>query len=210
MANLVAPRGFTPKRHMDGSPFNGQTQLMVVPSSDASAAIFVGDVVILQGAAAAAGTVINGVNCEGLQQVIKASTGVTGQNIAGVVTGFLPDPTNLALRYRPVSTARLALVSTDLTVIYQVQEDAVGGVIAPADIGLNFTFNIGTGNIGSGQSTATLVSNVKTNLVTAPWKLLGLAKFTGNAFNVAGAGSDPGTFEVMLNTSVYANNVVGV
>jgi len=209
MANQVAPRGFTPKRHMNGSPFNGQSQLMLIPSSDGTAC-FVGDVVILQGAAAAAGVVVNGVPCEGLQQVIKASTGATGQNIAGVVMGFLPDPTNLALRYRAASTNRLALVCTDMSVIYQVQEDAVTTPIAAASVGLNMTFNVGAGNTGSGQSTATLVSSVVTNLATAPLKLIGLAKVTGNAFNTAGAGTDPGTFEVVFNTGVYMPNVVGV
>lgn len=209
MANQIAPRGFTPRRHADGSPFNGQSQLMLIPASDGTAC-YVGDVVILQGAAAAAGTVVNGVPCEGLQQVIRCSTGATGQNIAGIVMGFLPDVTNLNLRYRAASTNRLALVCTDLTVVYSVQEDAVTSVIAAADVGLNFTFNVASGSTATGQSTQTLISNTKSNAATAPFKLIGLTKVTGNAFNTAGAGSDPGTFDVMLNTSAYAMNVVGV
>jgi hypothetical protein len=209
MANLVAPRGFTPKRHLDGSPFNNQSQLFLIPSSD-NTALFVGDVVQMGGSAGAAGLVVAGVNCEGIPTAIKAASGTTGQLNLGVVMGFLVDPTNLQLAYRVASTNRLALVCTDMTVVYEVQEDAVTRVYGPGDIGETKTFNLGSGNTTTGRSTATLVSNYTSNAATAPFKLIGLAKRTGNAFNVAGAGSDPGTFEVVMNTGYYAPNVVGV
>lgn len=209
MANLVAPRGFTPKRHLDGSPFNNSTQLFLIPASDGTA-LFVGDVVQMGGSSGAAGLIVSGVNCEGIPTAIKAASGTTGQLNLGVVMGFLVDPTNLQLSYRVASTNRLALVCTDMTVVYEIQEDAVTRVYGAGDIGETKTFNLGTGNTSTGRSTATLVSNYTTNAATAPFKLIGLAKRTGNAFNVAGAGSDPGTFEVVMNTGYYAPNVVGV
>lgn len=208
MANIVAPRGFSPKRHINGSPYNGQHQLFLIPASDATA-VFVGDVVKTQGAAAAAGTIVNGVNCEGIQQCIKVATGATGQDILGVVVGFYPDVTNLTNRYRLASTNRLAMVSTDVTIIYEVQEDAVTSVIAPADVGLTFTFNVGTGVTATGQSNSTVISNTKTNAATAPLKLVGLVKRPDNAFNTGGAGTDPSKLEVLFNTGLFMPNVAG-
>jgi len=46
MANINAPKGFIPVRHLTGSPWNGQVTPAFVPSSDATA-IYVGDAVKL-------------------------------------------------------------------------------------------------------------------------------------------------------------------
>lgn len=208
MANANIPRGFVPKRHMDGSPYNGQHQLFLIPASDPTAT-FVGDVVITGGSAGAAGTFVNGVNCEGIQTAIRASSGTTGQTVVGVVVGFYPDVTNLNLRYRVASTNRLAMVCTDTTVIYEAQEDAVTTPLAPADVGLNVAFSLTAGNTSSGVSGEQIVSASKAVTATLPFKLLGLAKREDNAFNTAGAGTDPAKFEVLLNTGLFMPNVAG-
>ena len=208
MANANIPRGLVPKRHINGSPYNGQHQLFLIPSSDGTA-VFVGDVVKTAGTAGAAGVFVNGVNCEGVQAVIRVATGATGQDIVGVVVGFYPDPTNLNLRYRVASTNRLVMVCTDPTVVYEVQEDAVTTPLAAADIGLNISFSTTAGSITTGVSGIQLISAAKAVSAVLPLKLLGLAKREDNAFNTGGAGTDPAKFEVLFNTGLLMPNTAG-
>ena len=208
MANTVAPKGFIPVRQKDGSGWNGQVTPYLIPSSDGTA-VFIGDVVKTAGSSGAAGTVVNGMDCEGMQTVIKVATGATGQDIVGVVVGFLPDPTNLFNKYRLASTNRVALVSDANDVIYEIQEDAVTTPIAAASIGLNASFNIGSGNTTTGVSTATIISANVATTAAFPMKLLGLTKRVGNAFNTGGSGVDTATFDVLLNTGLFKPNIVG-
>lgn len=209
MPNINAPKGFVPKRHMDGSPFSGQLVPYLVPAAD-STVIGIGDVVVSGPTAGAAGLVVSGMDCEGMPAVTRATVGTTGQNIVGVVCGFLVDPTNLALKYRPTLTNRIALVCTDRSTIYEVQEDAVTTPLAAADIGLNVSFNLTAASTTTGVSGMTIISASKATTATLPWKLLGLSKRPDNNFNTGGAGTDPAKFDVMLNTQIYAHNVAGV
>jgi hypothetical protein len=209
MANTNAPKGFVPVRHLDGSPWNGQLVPFLIPSSDATA-VFVGDVIKSNSSSGVAGTVVAGLDCEGIQTAIKVATGVSGQDIVGVVRGFLPDPTNLALNYRAASTNRIALVVPTEDVIFEVQEDAVTTPIAAASIGLNASFNVGSGNTVTGVSTATLISSTVAATATFPVKLYGLSKKVGNAFNTGGASTDQAKFEVVFNTGLFMPNIVGV
>lgn len=209
MPNINAPKGFVPKRHLDGSAFNGQLVPYLIPAADATA-VGIGDVVVSGPTAGTAGLVVSGMDCEGMPAVTRASVGTTGQNIVGVVAGFLVDPTQLGLKYRPASTNRIALVVTDPTVIYEVQEDAVTTPLAAADIGLNVSFNVGAVNTTTGVSNVTIISASKAVTATLPFKLLGLAKRPDNNFNTGGASTDQAKFEVMLNTGIYMPNVAGV
>ena len=207
MANINAPKGFVPIRHMDGSPWNGQTKMFLIPSSYGTA-VFVGDLVKLAGSSGAAGTVVAGMDCEGMPTAIIASAGTTGQDLLGPVVGFLVDPTNLTLKHRAASTNRIALVCVDPTVIYEVQEDAVGSNIAAGDIGSNVPYTTTAGNTTTGVSKMEIDSSAVATTNTLPLKLLGLVKRPDVAFGLAS--TDHAKFEVMLNTSVYAPNVAGV
>ncbi len=89
--STTAPFGFRPVRNINGSPWNGQT-IACVPAS--GTAIFVGDIVNFDGSAATAN--VGGVDVVGLPTVIRCNTTNTGQNIAGVVVGFMPEPANLS------------------------------------------------------------------------------------------------------------------
>lgn len=209
MANINAPKGFIPKRHLDGSAFNGQLVPYLVPAAD-STVIGIGDVVVTGPTAGTVGLVVSGMDCEGMPAVTRATVGTTGQNIVGVVCGFLVDPTNLGLKYRPASTARIALVCNNPTVIYEVQEDAVTTPLAAADIGLNAAITLTAVNTATGVSAMTVTSASKAVTATLPLKLLGLAKRPDNNFNTGGAGTDPAKFEVMFNTGLYMPNSVGV
>lgn len=206
MANIDAPKGFVPIRHLNGSPWNGQTRVFLIPSTDATA-VFVGDLVKIAGSAGTAGTVVNGLDCEGMQTCALATAGTTGQDLIGAVVGFLPDPTALQNKYRLASTNRIALVVADYDVVYEAQEDAVSSNLAAADIGLNIPYSTTAGNTTTGVSKMALVSASKATTATLPLKLLGLVKRPDNAFGLAS--TDKAKFEVMLNTSVYAPNVAG-
>lgn len=199
MPNINAPRGFVPLRHMDGSPYNGQVTLMLLPSGDGNA-VFIGDVVKWGGSAGTAGQVVSGWDVEGVPTAasIAATTTVSaGTSIAGVVRGFVPDYSNLNTRYRTASTARLVWVITDPTVIYEIQEDATSA-FAATDIGLNAQFTTGTGNTTTGISGSKVMNGGKATTNTLPLRLVGLVKRPDNAFATA---SDPAKFEVFFNSS---------
>jgi hypothetical protein len=212
MANINAPRGFLPLRHLDGAPWNHQTQTFLLDSGDATA-VFVGDVVKLAGSAGTAGQVVAGVDVEGIATVTKATgTVAAGTSLVGVVVGFSPNPLDLNLsgRYRVASTNRLAFVVTDPSVVYELQEDASGNVLAAADVSLNASFNGGSGSTTTGISTATINNASKATTSTLPLRILGLVKRPDNAFNTLGTGTDPGKFEVIFNASGLAFGGAGI
>lgn len=209
MPNVNAPKGFVPIRHLDGAPYNGQHELFLIPSTDATA-VFVGDLVKHASSSGAAGTVVAGLDCEGMPTAALATAGTTGQDLLGAVVGFLPDPTNLSLKHRAASTNRVAMVVTDPTVIYEVQEDALVTPVAAASVGLNAAYTTTAGSTTTGVSQEQLDSDTVNTTATLPLKIIGLVKRVGNAFNTGGAGTDQAKFEVMLNTQARAANTAGV
>jgi hypothetical protein len=209
MANAIAPKGFVPVRHFDGTPYNGATMPFVVPSSDATA-VFVGDLVKKTGIGVAAATVIAGQDCEGFETVALATAGTTGQDLAGPVVAFSVDPTALGTRHRLASTARIAHVCVDRSVVFEAQEDAVTTPIVAASVGLNAAYTTTAGNATTGISKQCIQSTSVATTATLPLRILQLTKKVGNALNTGGAAVDPATFDVMLNTGGYMPNVAGV
>jgi hypothetical protein len=177
MANADRPNGFRPVQHLDGSPWNGMVNMYLCPSSDASA-IYVGDPVKSGGTAGSAGTVVNGVDCEGIPTVAVAAAGNT---LLGVVVGFLPKQSDLSVLHREASTNRIALVCDAPDVIYEVQEDSVGNDIAVTQVGNNFDLAYTAGSSTTGQSAAELDSSDASGTATAQFRLLGLVKRPDNA-----------------------------
>lgn len=210
MANITAPKGFVPLRHMDGAPFNNQTLQCTILAADA-VATFVGDVVQWDSTSAAAGVFVNGIDTEGMPAVKKiAGTVAAGTSLAGVVMGFLPNPTNLGQKHRSASTAAIVLVCVDPSVVYEVQEDATGNVLAAADMQLNASFNAGAGNATTGVSTGTINNASKAATSTLPLRILGLVKRPDNAFNTGGVGTDQAKFEVIFNATGIAFGGAGI
>lgn len=121
MANVDAPRGLRPLRYISGAPYNGAATIFHVPASD-STAIYIGGLVKSAGTA----------NADGVMSV--TGNVATGDPVLGVVTGFAyvtaDSPT-----YRPASTERFVMVETDPNVLYEVQEDSVGGALAATAVG---------------------------------------------------------------------------
>jgi len=175
MPNVSKIRGFQPVKHVNGSPYNGQSNIYFVPASDGTA-LFVGDPVKL----AADG------NSDGVPQVTKATAGAA---VLGVVVGVINtkfDPVtgkmsagSVALDtpvYRPASTAQYVLVCDSPDVVYEVE--AVTGAnasysFAAADIGLNADLSTVAGSTTTGTSAAALNMATAAATATLQWKILG-------------------------------------
>ena len=73
MANVSKINGFSPVKHLNGSPYNGQATMYAHSSGDATA-LFVGDVVKLVGSG----------NAQGIQYITAATSGGAGTGAAAV------------------------------------------------------------------------------------------------------------------------------
>jgi hypothetical protein len=193
MANTNAPRGARPVRYLDGGPYDGKVNYYLM--TGATGDTFVGDFVIAGGTAGAAGTVVNGVPCDGMQTVAPATAGAT--NIVGVVVGFLPDQTNLERKYRATSTNRIALVADHPDLIFEIQEDAVGAATALADVGENADIVVGSGSTTTGLSGMQLDSSTHT-AATAQLRILRFVPRPDNEVASANA-----KLEVVINEHAY-------
>ncbi len=177
MANADIVRGAFPVGQLDGSPFTGKVNMYLVPSGDGTA-MFIGDFVKRGGSTGAAGTVVAGQDVEGMPTVIQAAA--TDTLLVGVVVGFLPDPTNLSLRHRLVSTNRIALVADSPNTIFEIQEDSVGGALTADEVGENADITVAAGNTTTGLSGMELDSSDH-KTATAQLRILSLAKRADNA-----------------------------
>lgn len=178
MAQANAPRGFTPVGTLNGSPWTDSIRPFLCPTTDATA-IYVGDAVKSGGTAGAAGTVVYGINCEGMSTVAVAAAGNT---MVGVVVGFSPLQTDLTKLHRAASEARIAYVVTDPNAIYEVQESASADAssIAVTAVGNNFDHVNTAGSATTGRSAQVLDSTDASGTATAGFRLLGLAPKVGN------------------------------
>ena len=133
MANVNAPFGARLVGSLLGAPINGMINTYTAPASYATD-IFIGDPVIVTGA-----------RSSGYQNVNVATAGATNR-ITGFVVGFGPTPGIVSLGYGAASTLRYVQVCDNPEALWELQEDAVGGAIANASIGLNVDLVSGTGN----------------------------------------------------------------
>ena len=205
MANVIRKRGFRPVRHLDGSPYNDASMQFYCTESTAT---FIGDVVEFTGTSGAAGTVVSGIDCEGMKIVAHSTQTSAGSHIAGVVVGFVP-VTTLPGNYRPASVNQVVLVCVNPEVIYEVQEDGDTTPLTSAMMGNNIGLASGVGSTVSGASAYAIDSTNTSTAATFPFKLLGLVKRPDNAFNTGGSLVDMAKFEVILNVGDYTANATG-
>lgn len=163
MANSNAPFGLIPRRLRNGSPWMGPMRTYFVPASDATA-IYVGDPVIIAGDGDTAGV-----------PTVTKATAATGR-ITGVCVGLRPggNGTLIPPRYRAASVAEYILVADDPNILYEIQEDSVGGALAATNIGQNASFIAGTGSTTTGQSGAMLQSSTAATTNTLQLRIIGL------------------------------------
>jgi len=164
MANVDRPRGFHPVKHLDGSPWNGQTNTYYIFATYGTA-LFVGDVVKLAGSADA-----NGVPS------IEAA-GTTDVPV-GIIVRIKPNPDSLNQIHNTLSTEAYAEVCDAPDVVMEAQID---GAIAVTDIGMNCPHNGGSGDTTTGLSGMELdYSNLATTS-TDMFQVIGLVPSEDNA-----------------------------
>ena len=175
MPNTDAAFGMRPVGHLDGSPWNGKVNMYYVPSTYGTA-LYVGDAVVSDADAGAAGVVVNGIDVEGMASIAAITAGST---MRGVIVGFLPLQSNLERLHNPASTARIALVCDGPDVVYEIQEDSDTSTIKVGDIGKNADIVYAAGNATTGRSAMELDSSTNAS-TAAQLRILGLAKRPGN------------------------------
>jgi len=147
MANPNVARGLIPVRHRNGAPYNGAANIYYVPSSYGTA-LYQGDPVIIVTDASDA----NGV------PTVQIASAAGGAYSIGSVIGVAPggDPplavTRDLPRYHAASTAGYVLVADDPDLLFEIQEDSVGGVMTVGAVGRNADLVSGTGSTGTGYS----------------------------------------------------------
>lgn len=190
MANANTPMGFSPVRKASNGVMTGGMETFYVPAADGTA-LYIGDPVIKAGSA----------DANGVATVTRATAGAA---ITGVVVGFLPDGTTTLPGYRAASTAAYVVCMTDPDMLYEIQEDAVGGALAAVDVGLNADFIVAAGNSYSKRSGVMLDTSTKATTVTLPLKIMGFAQKPNNAI---GANAK---VLVKINVTTEAPATVGV
>lgn len=164
MANLDTPFGFKPVKHLTGAPWNGKVNVYYVPATDATA-LFKGDAVKSAGSADATG------------KFPTVAQVVAGDAVRGVVVGFGDNPYSMThpdapnRDYRLASTAMYVFVVDDPSVIFEIQEDSVGGALAAVDVGLSADIVVAAGSTATGKSAMELDSSSKA-LLAATCKVL--------------------------------------
>lgn len=155
MANSDRPSGFTPIMLIDGSPFNSAVRVYPVDAANATA-IFVGDAVTLEDDGHVAPAAAGGV-------------------VLGVCTGVVVNRTIAATEhpgYLPATTAGYVYVAVGPNVLYEVQEDGVGGALAETNIGNNIDLIAGAGSTTTGRSAHELDSNTATAAGSAQFRIV--------------------------------------
>ena len=192
MANVDRVNGLRPVKHMNGSPFNGQTNYYSIPASDGTA-VFIGDLVKLGGSS----------DADGVQDVIQAAAGDTP---VGVVTHFEPLATDLELAHRKASTLRYAYVADSPDLVCEVQEDADGGALALASVGLHADVIVAAGDATTGTSGMELDTSTAATTSTLVLRILGFVQRDDNTVASANA-----KVHVGFNVHQYGNvGIAGV
>lgn len=168
MANANIATGLTPVRYRNGAPWNGVARRYYVPASD-STALFVGDPVIVAGDG----------DANGVPTVTRATAGSAGR-ITGVVVGFEPTAP-FPLKYRAASTAAYVYVADDPALLFEIQEDAVGGALAATNISQNIDLIAGNGNTNTGLSGFQADSSTAATTATLQLRIIAFQQRVDNA-----------------------------
>jgi hypothetical protein len=200
MASVLV--GFRPVKHMNGSAYNGQVNRYMISASDTQTTN-VGDFVQLSDNDAIVDNAIG----FGVYPAVERIGSGTAVPIVGVIVGFDVDYSNLnAGAVRTASTRRVVLVADAADLIYGAPQDAVGGVIAAASVGLNAAINLGTASttapFASGMS---VDSSTVATTATLPLQIVGV---TASPDNDVTSTSRPA--EVLVRVNTHAFNAAGL
>lgn len=168
MPNTNSPTGLSPVRYRNGSPWMGAARRYFHPATD-SVALYVGDPVIIAGSA----------DSDGVPTCTRATAGGAGR-ITGVVVGFEPNSTLNAVGYGAASTAFYVLVADDPDLLFEIQEDAVGGALAATSVGLNADLIAASGNNSTKLSGFMLDSSTAATTATLQLRIIGFVQRVDN------------------------------
>lgn len=181
MANLNQPKGFVPSRYMNGSPYNGASNMYCIPAADTSQ-FGLGDVV----KTAAGG------DANGLPHVQKAAGTDT---VRGVIVGILltaPGAPSLVgttldatLQNIPGTKTKdyYVLVADDPALLFEVQDNGASALTASAcNSNAIFVVTNPTAPQQNSASVLSCASVATTN--TLNLKIVGLVQRPDNAFGV--------------------------
>lgn len=196
MANANVAFGLKPVRYASGAPYNGAVNSYFVPATD-STPLFIGDPVIIAGSADPA---------TGASTITRA-TAAGGNRITGVVQGFVPSPSVVSVGYRAASTDCYVLVADDPDLLFEIQEDAVGGALALASIGLNADLIAASGSTTTKRSGFQL--DTSTAATTATLQLR-IERFVNRADNEAASANAKVLVRINLPTQTGAAGSLGV
>ena len=182
MANTNRPDGFRPIRHLNGSPFNGQTTKYTTATN--SAAIYPGDLVTF--------------NSVGLVKL--ATAGIT--TVLGAMTSRDPDRDNLTRKHIPVNTKTTIHVADSPDIVYEVQMAATAAAPGsqPTIIGKNVDIIAATGDETAGRSRQTTATAFASG--TAQLRVIGVIDRADNSATDTSA-----RLAVLINESAYKGTV---
>jgi hypothetical protein len=167
MANANLARGLVPVRYRSGASYNGAANVYYVPATD-STALFLGDPVF---------PVTDASDANGIPTVIIA-TAAGGNYVLGAIVGIVShgDPVVARTRdspvYRAASTAAYLLVADDPDLLFEMQEDGLGGVMTIGAGSRNVDLIAGTGSTVTGRSGWMLDSSTQQTTNTLQMRIL--------------------------------------
>lgn len=173
MANQDAAQGLVPIGCMSGADWHSKLRPVVMLAADTAAAIFIGDLVELDGTGSVDGT---------RPSVVKAGV---AEAAVGVLVALDPDFTDegslSAANYRVNSTLRTGYVAWGSDVLYVAQEDSDGGSLTTGDVYRNIDVILGAGSTVTGISGAELDSSTSATSSARVLRLHHVDESLGNA-----------------------------
>lgn len=147
MANVDRPFGLRPVRHLNGSPWNGQTRKYLI-EDDYNTALFIGDPVVMEGEAGSD-------DARGIYPTIITATKATTNPTHGVIVSFDSVGATGSVEntpYNPAYTSRYANVVIDPDVIFIIQDDGDSATLDVNAIGANADYTSASGSTSTGLS----------------------------------------------------------
>lgn len=143
MANTSRVSGLSPVKTITGAPWNQRCTTYCIPAADTNA-YAIGDPVTLAGSADANGVPTIVLATAGTGNTILGATVSPGAPVYGTSPGI--PPTDTLVIPATKTRAYYVMVCDHYDVLYEIQEDGVGGVIAVTSVGLNCNLVAGTNN----------------------------------------------------------------
>lgn len=191
MANADRPSGLRPVTTISGGPWMGHVRSFPVDSSNGTA-IYRGDAIKLED--------------DG-----NVAPATAGDLLLGVCVGVEVDRTVAATEhpgYLPASTAGTVMVAVGPDVIYEIQEDSVGGAMVATNVGSNGDIAVTAGSTVTGNSKMELdssdVISKDSSAATAQLLVLGLVDRPDNAIGTEAK------WLVRINESVFLHGSAGL